>query len=415
MIYFTLFALLCLSVFNYSISRNVLYPPFMFSATWLLSLLALVLSGDTFYPVAREALLVYMVGAMFFSIGGVCHLLLKGNDIKKWLFSNTRLARVHKILDIGLLFTIIGLPFYIMRISEYADFTEYTVLAMLRSASVESSASIQRSFSIINNLVVLSMFIAMAMHYENDGTAGRKWRSNVAIIVAIVYGVLTGSKGWVLIFPTLAFLSFIRKKRVDMLTLGGVVSLILVFFGAGLLMVNYVYIDAWDPAQMVRILGGTVHNYWLGGLVAFNRIVDAPQTIASVQSLNRFFLETANGLGASFDIPSFHAEFTNISSSGDDTNTYTIYFSYFKDYGWPGVVVGMSFLGAGLSCIYVYAMRHYPIAVFVFATATMGIILSFHGEHFILALNYYLKLIIFYTFVYYIFTRQYSWKTRSNR
>lgn len=414
MIYWAITLLGCLSFFNYVISNNILYPPLLFSAIWLLNLIGLVLSGSTFYPVTTGALLIYIFGAIFFSMGGLYALYLSGNNLNKCSFSEGRILRVHKILDIILLFTIACLPVYIMKIAHFVTISDYYVLATLRKTSIEASTSSQRSFSIINNLVVVSTFVALAMHYENDGTTGRRWRSILAIIVAVLYGVFTGSKGWVLIFPTLAFLSFIVKKKVHFSTLALVASVTLGLFGAGLLMINFIYSDAGNPLKTLEIIAKTIQNYWLGSLVAFNRVIETPESIASTQSLNRFFLETANGFGASFDIPSLYPEYTQVSASGDNTNTYTIYFSYYKDFGWFGVILGMFGLGAGLSWVYRYSMQNYPIAVFVFATAAVGILLSFHAEHFMLALNYYVKLLVFYSFVYYVLTRKYCWKNTMN-
>lgn len=410
MILFVLIALLCLSVLNHHVSRNILYPPFLFCFIWFLSLTALALSGDAFYPVTTEALLVYLAGALFFSIGGLYSLTRTKKNLPACSLDDRQHFRVHRILDIGLIIGIIGLPLYIMDITKAVDVLDYYILATLREANVEASASSQRSFSVLKNLVVLSTLVALAMHYENDGTAGRKWRSYLAIVVAVLYGVFTGSKGWVTIFPTLAFISIVAGKKVKISTLALVSCGTLVLFSAGLLTVNFIYGGVDDPFRTAQLLAETVRNYWVGGLVAFNRIVEAPDSIAAVQSLGRFFLETANSFGATFEVPSIFSDYTQISSSGEDTNTYTIYYSYYMDLGWFGVILGMFMLGIGLSWVRRYAERNHPIAIFVSGTAAMGILLSFHAEHFVLGLNYYIKLIAFYFLVYHVSTREFTWR-----
>jgi oligosaccharide repeat unit polymerase len=412
MILLVLIVLLCLSVLNHLVSRNILYPPFLFCITWFLSLTALALSGEAFYPVSAEALLVYMVGAVFFSIGGLYNLTVTKKNSPARSLGDRQHFRVHRILDIGLLVVIIGLPLYIMDIAKSVDLLDYYLLAALRKTNVEASASSQRSFSVLKNLVVLSTLVALAMHYENDGTAGRKWRSYLAIVVAVFYGVFTGSKGWVTIVPTLAFISIVAGKKVKISTLALVSCGTLVLFSAGLLTVNFIYGGVDDPFRTAQLLAETVRNYWVGGLVAFNRIVEAPESIAAVQSLGRFFLETANSFGASFEIPSIFSDYTQISS-GEDTNTYTIYYTYYMDLGWFGVILGMFMLGFGLSWVHRYAERNHPIAIFVSGTAAMGILLSFHAEHFVLGLNYYIKLIAFYFLVYHVSTREFTWRRLS--
>jgi hypothetical protein len=73
----------------------------------------------------------------------------------------------------------------------------------------------------------------------------------------------------------------------------------------------------------------------------------------------------------------------------------------------------MFMLGFGLSWVHRYAERNHPIAIFVSGTAAMGILLSFHAEHFVLGLNYYIKLIAFYFLVYHVSTREFTWRRLS--
>ena len=56
---------------NFGIAKNFLYPPALFTGVWLLSLIGVALSGNTFYAVSTGALLVYFIGALAFSIGGL--------------------------------------------------------------------------------------------------------------------------------------------------------------------------------------------------------------------------------------------------------------------------------------------------------------------------------------------------------
>ena len=115
-------------------------------------------------------------------------------------------------------------------------------------------------------------------------------------------------------------------------------------------------------------------------------------------------METANGLGAHFTIPSLHAEYTRISQT-EETNVYTIYFSYFKDYGWLGVTIGLFLLGSLLTWIYSYARRGNHLAMALYSMNAVGLVLSIHAEHFLLALNLYIKMLVFFYLVYYGFSR----------
>ena len=71
MLSLTILFFLGLSLLNYRMSKSAFFPGTVFCSMWTISLFALLVCGDTFYPVMNEALLVYVLGAIFFTAGGV--------------------------------------------------------------------------------------------------------------------------------------------------------------------------------------------------------------------------------------------------------------------------------------------------------------------------------------------------------
>jgi len=88
-----------------------------------------------------------------------------------------------------------------------------------------------------------------------------------------------------------------------------------------------------------------------------------------------------------------------------ESNTYTIYYTYFRDFGWFGAVLCLAVLGAILTLIFRLARRGLPIAVLLYAVAAKGIVLSFHAEHFFLALNFIIKAGVFFSLLYLVVAR----------
>lgn len=382
MIYLVIFFLGLLLAGNLAVSKNFLYPPALFAAVWLLSLIGLILSGDTFYPVSGETLMVFLIGAVVFSVGSLIVFSCKTVNVKRFYSSPMQISRIRRILDIVLLVVIVGFPFYWQKVMADVDLANPLFLAELRMLTVKNMESSQRSFSMVNNLVVLSIFLSMAMHYENDGTFSRKWRAYLAILFALVYSSLKGSKsGLVTIILTLTFISFIRARKMNFPAMIGVIVLGLSLFGIGLAFVNFAHMEMAATLESVRLIMETIQNYWLAGLVAFERIIQDHNSLESVHKINRFFLETANGLGANFYVPSINADYTSVSPT-QNTNTYTIYFSYFKDYGWFGLMLGMSILGGLLTWIYNSALRGCPLATMFYGHIAVAIILSIRAECF---------------------------------
>lgn len=390
---------------NHAVSRNFLYPPALFTGVWLLSVIALALSGDTFYPVSAETLLVYFIGALCFSLGGLV-IILKGKikHIKCAYFTPVQQEKIYKVLDVFLVILVVGLPIYLH--DNDVDFSDPLGLAVRRSEiNLDQETNASRSFGFIKNLVVLSQIVAMAMHQQNDGTFSRRWRSYLMILIAIIYGASSGTKGnAVTLILTLLFISFIQSRRINFIALGLGLILALSIFSIGLLFVNLAYESTGSASDTIITIIGAIQNYWLGGLVTFERIVQSPESIENSQNITRFFLETANGFGANFKIPSIHMEYTEISLT-QDSNTYTLYISYFRDYGWLGLVVGLFFLGVVLTWIYKVAYYGNPIAIALYGVNVSGIILSIHAEHFLLGLNFYLKILVLLYFIYYLSTK----------
>jgi oligosaccharide repeat unit polymerase len=404
MLVLTIFAMLCLLLIMYIVSRNLLFPPVIFTGVWLISLVGVLFSGSIFYELYGTALLVYLVGAIAFSVGGVLGFWLMGgnsNHAQIRLPNIYSRRAIHRFLDIVLIILVAGLPLYWREISSDAsDVSTELMLQTIRYNQVEASGS-ARSFSLINNLGGLAQLLALVMFYEADGSRGRRWRAIVAVVLAMVYGGMTGTKGnAVILLLTLYFISAIKGRRLRVLPLLGTIGVAVgVFFAIGVVVVNLVFESYASAGAMFSAIAEQILTYWLGGIVAFQRIAENPNAIESTQPIYHFFLETARSLGMSVEVQSIHADFTMVGPS-IDSNIYTIYFTYFKDLGWFGTAIIMLVLGGGLTFLYKRAMQGKTIASFFYAMALVGLVMSFNAEHFFLGLNGYIKALIFFYVVY---------------
>ena len=79
--------------------------------------------------------------------------------------------------------------------------------------------------------------------------------------------------------------------------------------------------------------------------------------------------------------------------------------SYYRDFGVVGVLVGMVGIGFVTTYIARMALNGGVVSLGLAAFFAQGIILSVHAEHFFLALNVLIKLILFIFFVYYFIGR----------
>jgi oligosaccharide repeat unit polymerase len=396
------FALL-LSI-NLRVTKSTLSPPVLFAGVWLISLIALFLSGDTFFDISLKTLSVYLIGALFFSIGAILGQSSEGPRALPALVPirqrNLQQSYHYLFLDAILLLLLAGLPFYWRYIQEQFGVSGgQLILAQIRMQAVQLSGKAQ-SFNLINNFPVIATFVAAVLYYDNDGTAPKRWRFYLAFILAAVYGSMEGSKKPIAVLMlTIFFIASIRERRIHVFKALTVLCIGVVVFSAGLTVVNFAYMRT--PLNM-DTLGTTLavdEGYWLGSLVAFNQIVADRAAIESTQRVDRFFLETANSLGANYYVPSLHAAYTDISTA-QNTNTYTIYFTYYKDYGWLGTAAFMFFIGFVAGSIYNKAKHGDPVPVLIYAMVATTILFSIQSEGFLTGLNGYIKAFLFFIFIY---------------
>ncbi len=404
MIYAFIIAFIVLLRLNIMVFKSIVAPASLFVAMWTATLIALALCGNLFYPLSVDTLTVYLVGGLAFSAGAILAITVsRSHKRPAYAISADRHHYCRLLLDLGLVICLVGLPWFAHKMLDpVGGLDNPTALLEVRARAVESSGHAS-SFSLLNNLAVLARFVAFGMFLEYDTSKSRRWRSYLSLLPAFAYGLLEGSKGpVVMVLLTGMFILFLKHRQVKLKTAVVSVVLCLVCFSFGLLYINFGYMDfsntnhAWDTVAWV------VPSYWLGGPVAFERIVQDPYSVPSTQNINRFFLETANSLGAQFDVPSRHAEFTDVSTNNisSDTNVYTIYFSYYKDYGWLGMVGLMLLAGLCVTLLYQSALRMGPVSIVLCAMALVGTIFSFNAEHYWLELNEYIKAGLFFSVLY---------------
>ena len=382
---------------------TVLFPPALFCATWCVTLGGVLVAGSSFLPVSEYTCLIYLLGAIAFVLGGVAVLYYFEGPVQVCCLRVCSPGSTLRVLDVMLIFLIAVYPFYLhvaLRIAGTANPVLY--FATMRSQMLHARGN---PFGPAGNLNVLAALIAGAMVYESDGSFGRRVRAVFAVVLALAYGVLTGSKGGVLMLVTLFFITQIRAGRLKPAAAITAFVMALALFVAGLWAINFSGRSFGDASALARRVGGEISNYWLGSSVAFSQVAMKPDSLPSTESIGRFFMQTESSLGVHVRIPGFVAPFTVFSANGENSNTYTIYFSYFKEYGWLGSIVLLSALGGFLTLIWRRAMGGTAIAILFYASFCTAIAQSIESENFFLGLNGYIKALIVYGFLYWVLPR----------
>jgi oligosaccharide repeat unit polymerase len=388
-----------LTAMNYRVSRSVLYPPALLAATWTLLLGLLLATGDLYYPISPPTMIVYLAGVIAFSVGAFLSTHFFAQSVR---IATPRLSRRPGglILTGGLILLVAVLPLYWDHIQDFAAAAASE--DFWRSVRVETVAqgddwSIKTFVTLLwEACSVLAVLLAVTAVAENNGSRFSRSRMFGLIAIALIYGLMAGgSSGAVSLALGVIGIDAVRHGGLRTRTIIVGLTVAIVSFAVVAAVLSKGNIES--SASISENVSGTIELvgvYLLGGVVAFDAVVQYPASITPVWSMWRVFQLTANKFGSSFDVPSIHAEYTDISNDYNG-NVYTMYFSYYPDYGLVGVCVIMVILGALVTVIYQKAVHGNPRAVVLYAFVFSGIVLSGFSEYFFLGANFWFKAILY--------------------
>ena len=395
MIFVAIVLLALLAAGNARLGKSMLYPPAVFCILWAALLAALALSSDVFYPLSLKGMGMVAAGAASLSLGGLVRVLVPHRPRPPRPDFSLRQARfTGRVLNAGLAAMIVVAPFYwrhlqgIRSASLYGDFW--------RGVREQTSTGVS-GLGWYANFVGIASFLSLMSVYHDDGTRKARLRSMAVVGVTLAYHLVTGARfGALLTLFGLLAVSWLRRRRINWKLWSASILLFAVIFGL--------------PAILLQ-KGGSVHQtlfenasgvlrslqiYTLGGLVALDQTIDDPSLFTPRTSL-RFFFALGRSLGLDVDVPSIVLPYTLTPTA---CNVYTIYGSYYADFGWTGVIAIMLLLGYVLTALYLGAARGRPESVILYGIAFAGLLMSCAGDTFLIALSYWIQAGAFIVFVY---------------
>ncbi len=333
----------------------------------------------------------YLLGVLGFCLGGCA--------VHFWLRPEPATAewdgrRVSRVLNLLLAVLCIGFPFYWRYISGLlSDAAASDLWISLRAQLLAEHLETVSGFSAMDNLTVVADLTVLIAWYHRDTEKVRAW---AAFVVFAVYNVLTaGRSGFVSVLVSLFTIELMRVRRIrwrSTLILGTV--LVVAFCGLGILLRKAGADQADTLAENAPALVKGVQLYAIGGVVAFDKMYEHPGLIPATQNIDRNFRIAASKLGIREEIPILHPEFTTVDVNGGNINVYTVYYSYFPEFGTLGSVFMMALLGALVTWAFFKALSGHPRPVIFFALLFYGIPLSSYNENYFMNLNFLVKMFV---------------------
>ena len=385
-------ALIVLTVLNYAVSRSLIYPPLLFCAVWAVQMVGLQITGDYFFPMEDTTLWVFFFGALAFTAGGLLAMLLKLGPPKAEPDAQT-LRYIDVILKVSFVIGLILLPFYwnylrsLVGGGDVANFWKE-----LRMATLEHAETDARDVNPILASIPFFSLLATISLYEFCRT-GLGWlRACCGILISLIYHLGSTARSEVLIlivslFAAVWFRSPKKALRWGALAMCG--FFVLFFFNQLKVEKAGSRADESVANNLPQFARGLA-IYSLGSAVAFDGSVRNPGLIPNTFPITGYFTRALNKFGFQLEDPVPFLQ--NIAvNTAFSINAYTVYFSYYSDYGMFGTSLFMAAFGFVTTFVFRKASRNDPAHVLLFGLAMYCTLTSFFADFFVLEMGFWFK------------------------
>ncbi len=359
-----------------------------------------MLSGETFYPISTKTLFIYFLGALSFSLGGIIALITHKNNnecINKLICSNQRRLFIEKFLKVMLAFLILFFPYYVYRMLSLGQTSMMPNIWM--GIRYQTSILMEGELGILGYIIALSHLTVFISFYETHRYNNKKYIFYLGIIVALLYQFFTMSRlGIINLIVGLIGIDSVWSGRLRLKPiLIGSVALLTFFAIPAILLSKGGNLGAGIGENLTGVLK-SFQVYTLGGLVALDSVVNSPSIFINAYIPTvRFFYSVANMFGANIYFPAVNMQ--NVFTP-QPTNVYTIYSSYFLDFGWWGIIIIPFIIGFLSVLIYKQAAKHNPGGTILYGIVLGSIVVSCANEAFLTTLSSWIQAIVFIILLY---------------
>jgi oligosaccharide repeat unit polymerase len=380
--------LIALGVFQWRTVRYVSYPPALFAFTWGMGLLLIATSGGAYDPMSDGTIGIFVLGGVLFAAGGSLGWgALAGPSVE------AREDALPKATMPVLVLLVLALtPLYVDAIIRFVgQVSPAEFLYRLRVRSLESH--ITGGIGVIANAVPIAMAVALLAAALPARTPLARGTRGVALGLAILLTMLTGGRSapLALIIGVVAIATARRRTVPWRPLLLATVSAIAVFGTMGVLVRKGTADPNADLRTNAIAIAENFRHYAIGGMVAFDDLVDDPRSVPGNGGFLRTAREIANKFGARHELPVLHQQFSGIGNL-KETNVYTFYSSYLPEVGAAAMFALVLLLGVVTGAVHRLAVRGSLSALLFHGILAGAAVQSVFNEAFFMNLNFLAKL-----------------------
>lgn len=367
----------CLLLFQaiilYLGARSWLFPPATCAIYWAGVLLFSILIPFGDYYLSADAVMVFFLGSILFSIGGFisirCIKQSKRPDIHP-----LRKESIQNFIVFYNLFLLSLIPFFFQALQ--AASTDLGIVEFATGVrfalGADDRTGIPRFFASLTSIGGILAYCAAWLH---DGTRRDRLILSLAVLSPLSMNILTFSRTpiYLLLSGVISILIFRRTIRlwtVPVAVASGLFLMVLIgtVLGKGP--------DFHAGKSPFYAFTEGIAIYIVGGPLGFSTVLKDPGMVGEPGLSLRFFAQVAASLGAEIDLPSHVLGYV----SGVLGNVYTIYFAYWLDGGWYGVILMATLAGFFCTALYLLARQGNPYGGVGMGIATGAILNSATGD-----------------------------------
>ena len=388
--------LLAVALLQVRIVEHVAYPPALLCAVWGAEILWLYSAGNRYSPVSSATLLIYLGGTAAFCLGGALGWMVAGPGseglreepvVREWL------------VPFLTVLVVVLTPVYVAKvIAVVGSVPRAEFLYTLRVRTLDTT--LEDGIGVSGNIVLFAMMCALLATAVGAPRPIDRFCRALLIVLALFLAILTGGRGAPLsLICGVGAIAAVHARTLPVRkVVMGLVGALVVFALMGVLIKKGNARPDATFMENAAAMSDGLQVYSLAGIVGFERIVDDPTSIPSNGGYLRGVHDVANHLGANYEIPSQHLQWTSIGDA-IDTNVYTMYSAYYPDAGFVGTLCLTLIIGWVSAIAHRRATSGKLGATLLFAVLVPATLQSSFGEPFYTNANFLGKLGIFVLFV----------------
>lgn len=392
-----------LLVINYLIKKDIGYPPFLFCLIWTIILLGYFIISESgvliIYKLSNSVLLFYVLGALSFSIGGVIAISFS----KKRLNNNCKRPDYYlksKFFD-QLLFWIpvIAFPLFVYKMYKIASTPGMSNLFQGLRYQVSVNTVDIGYLQYILPFTFVNLITRFLLFKNRNSKKSDKFKYYFSLILTILYCFATTGRTYFFFLITIFIGYSIVNRTFKVKFFLWILPLVFIIFYIYAVLLNK---GGSTSNSISENLNGTInslYSYLFGGLKAFDQTLNNPSFyFHNGAFLYRFPQKIFFDLGIITNKPiQLVQDYANVPFP---TNVYTIYYSYYYDYGTIYTFIMIIILGAFQTLLFI-KMRFTKQILFIFLYIVFlyPLFISFFQDQYISLLSTWLQFLILFYFI----------------